>query len=67
MAINNALSLSNGYTKSEKEELNNKLSSNKILFKHFLSSPIIKNRLEGLLFTIMSKSCLNIYRILNYF
>lgn len=64
MNINNSLSNTYGMTEEKKNELNKFIFEHRSLFKHLLSSNILKYKLEGILFYVCPKKPIQIYQII---
>lgn len=63
ICINNALALTNNYTKDIINEFSLTLAKNSCLFKHLRKSPLIKNKIEGFLFSLFPHKSVLIYKL----
>lgn len=66
MNINNSLYNSYKMDKATIRKLNLELKENKSLFNHLRESTIIKYQIEGVLFYLFPKNCVQIYRIMQF-
>ncbi len=64
MYINNALATILNSSKEEQMKLNTCLYSHRHLFTNLLKSPLLKNRVEGVLFSLFPRQYTNIYKLM---
>ena len=67
LIINNSLNNSYDMNKSTSNELNHYIYENKYLFKHLVSSSVIKYKIEGFLFYLFPKYTIQIYKLIQKF
>lgn len=65
--INNSLHYSYQMDNLVIQSLKTELAENKFLFKHLCKSSILKYRLEGILFSLFPRHCIQIYRFIQNF
>lgn len=67
ICLNNALYYTSGYTKDKIKEFAKTFSKNKDLFRHLSKSRLMKNKLEGLFFTLFPSKSVEIYHLISKF